>query len=83
MTQTNSHDAILDQGAVLIIPPMPGRKHQHAYDRESYKERHTIECFFNKLKSFRRIATRYARYDKLLANLMGFVSLGAIHILIR
>ncbi len=40
-----------------------------------YRERKAIERFFCKLKQFRRVATRY---DKLLANLMGFVKLAAI-----
>jgi transposase len=40
----------------------------HSYDTELYKERNRIERFFNKLKQFRRVATRY---DKLLANFMG------------
>jgi putative transposase len=39
------------------------------------RERNIIERFFNRLKQFRRIATRY---DKLLANFMGFVKLAAI-----
>jgi transposase len=53
------HDAILDQGATPVIPPMPGRNYQHNYDEELYKNRNSIERFFNKLKNFRRIATRY------------------------
>ena len=28
-----------------------------------YKDRHVIECFFQKLKWFRRIATRYDKLD--------------------
>ena len=39
-----------------------------------------IERFFNKLKQFRRVATRY---DKLLVNFMGFVKLAAIAIWFR
>lgn len=74
------HDAILDQGACPVIPPMGQRRWQHSYDVELYKERNSIERFFNKLKHFRRIATRY---DKLLDNFLGFVTLGAIHILLR
>ncbi|MGU3400904.1 transposase [Brucellaceae bacterium D45D] len=50
------------------------------YDAEIYKERNRIQRFFNKLKQFRRVATRY---DKLLANLMGFVKLAAIAIWIK
>lgn len=74
------HDTILDAGAEPVIPPRPNRRRPHAYDKHLYKERNLVERFFNKLKHFRRIATRY---DKLLANFMGFVTLGAIHILLR
>ena len=52
----------------------------HHYDKEIYKERNRIERFFNKLKHFRRVATRY---DKLLANFMGFVKIAAIAIQLR
>ena len=53
---------------------------QRPYDIELYKERNIIERFFNKLKQFRRVATRY---DKLLVNFMGFVKLAAIAIWLR
>lgn len=46
----------------IVIPPTPRRLEQREYDTHTYKERHLVECFFAKLKSFRRIATRY---DKL------------------
>jgi hypothetical protein len=39
-----------------------------------------LERFFNKLKQFRRLATRY---DKLLDNFMGFVKLAAIAIWLK
>lgn len=74
------HDAILDKQAIPVMPPMPGRRFKHGYDTDIYKERNRIERFFNKLKQFRRVATRY---DKLLANFMGFVMLAAIHIQLR
>ena len=73
-------DAILDANAEPVIPPRRHRKHQHAYDKALYKERNLIERFFNKLKQFRRIATRY---DKLLVNFMGFVKIAAIAIMLR
>jgi len=73
-------NAILDAGAEPVIPPRRHRKHQRAYDEALYKERNIIERFFNKLKQFRRIATRY---DKLLNNFMGFVKIAAIAILLR
>ena len=48
-----------------MIPPKRNRTFKRAYDVELYKERNIIERFFNKLKQFRRVATRY---DKLLDN---------------
>jgi putative transposase len=53
---------------------------QRACDTELYKERNRIERFFSMLKQFRRVATRY---DKLLANFMGFVKLAAIAIWLK
>jgi putative transposase len=73
-------DRIADNGAAVVIPPKRNRKVQRPYDVDLYKERNRIERFFNKLKQFRRIATRY---DKLLANFMGFVKLAAIAIWLR
>ena len=63
-----------------VIPPKRNRKLQRAYDADLYKERNIIERFFNKLKQFRRVATRY---DKLLVNFMGFVKLAAIAIWLK
>ncbi len=73
-------DAIAQTGAEAVIPPKRNRKLQRPYDAELYKERNLIERFFNKLKQFRRVATRY---DKLLANFMGFVKLAAIAIWLK
>ena len=72
--------AIAERGAQIVIPPKRNRKVQRAYDVELYKERNLIERFFNKLKQFRRVATRY---DKLLVNFMGFVKLAAIAIWLK
>ena len=49
------------QGASPVIPPTSRRKVQREYDRELYKQRNLIERAFNKLKSWRRIATRFDR----------------------
>lgn len=65
---------------MVVIPPKRNRKVQRDYDTHLYKERNRIERFFSKLKQFRRVATRY---DKLLANFMGFVKLAAIAIWLR
>jgi putative transposase len=71
---------IAETGAEIVIPPKRNRKVQRAYDIDLYKERNIIERFFNKLKQFRRVATRY---DKLLVNFMGFVKLAAIAIWLK
>lgn len=71
---------IAETGAQIVIPPKRNRKVKRAYDADLYKERNIIERFFNKLKQFRRVATRY---DKLLVNFMGFVKLAAIAIWLR
>ena len=68
------------KGTQVVIPPKRDRKIQRAYGTGLYKERNRIERFFNKLKQFRRVATRY---DKLLANFMGFVKLAAIAIWLK
>lgn len=68
------------KGTEAVIPPKRDRKIQRVYDAGIYKERNHIERFFNKLKQFRRVATRY---DKLLINFMGFVKLAAIAIWLK
>jgi transposase len=52
---------IHSQGAIVVIPPKSNRKNPQEYDREIYKRRNLIERAFNKLKHWRRIATRYDR----------------------
>jgi transposase len=54
-------EKIKELGASAVIPPKSNRKVQREYDRELYKRRNLIERSFNKLKRFRRIATRYDR----------------------
>ena len=74
------HQAIYDAGAEPVIPARSNRKAPRDHDKALYKERNLIERFFNKLKQFRRVATRY---DKLLTNYRGFVQLAAVAILLR
>jgi transposase len=73
-------DKIAESGGQPVIPPKRNRTFKRPYDAEFYKERNIIERFFNKLKQFRRVATRC---DKLLANFMGFVKLAAIAIWLK
>ena len=50
---------IRDQGAEVVIPPESNRREPWEYDREMYRQRNLIKRVFNKLKQWRRIATRY------------------------
>lgn len=55
----------------VVIPPKRNRKVQRYYDEHIYKERHLIECFFGKIKNFRRI---FSRFDKTAEVFMGFLN---------
>lgn len=44
-----------------VIPPRKNRKAPRDYDEELYRERHLIECFFGKIKHFRRIFSRFEK----------------------
>ena len=55
-----------------VIPPKRNRLEQRGYDRQAYKHRNLVERMFNRLKQFRRVATRY---DKLARNFLGMLSL--------
>jgi transposase len=48
-------------GAQAVIPSTRSRKVIIPHDRLAYRLRNRIERFFNKLKHFRHIATRYDR----------------------
>ena len=48
-------------GAEAVIPSVRSRKIIIPHDRLAYRLRNRIERFFNKLKHFRHIATRYDR----------------------
>jgi transposase len=67
-------DASHAMGAMAVIPPKSNRNILRDYDKELYKERNLIERMFNKLKNFRRVATRY---DKRAFTYLAFVYLAA------
>ena len=70
---------ISEHGASYVIPPQSNISQPWPVDWWLYKERHLVECFFQKLKWFRRVATRY---DKLDASFLAFVYLASIAILL-
>ena len=50
-------------GAKTVIPPRSMRKNPRFYDKDLYKHHNIIERMFNKMKQFRRVATRYDKLD--------------------
>jgi transposase len=71
---------IRNNGAEVVIPPKSNLKNPWECDFSHYKERHAVECFFNKLKNYRHIATRY---DKLISVFMAFAYLACIMIWLK
>ena len=69
-----------DLGATAQIKANPSRTRKPPIDWRLYKERHQVECFFNTLKRFRRIALRR---EKTITAFMGFVHLACAMIWIR
>lgn len=63
------------QQVEAVIPPRSNRKSPRDYDRHRYKARNLVERFFNPLKQFRRIATRY---EKPAAHFTAMVICGCI-----
>ena len=68
------------RGAIANIPNMIRRKRRFRWKKALYRQRNLIERFFNKLKQFRRIATRY---DKLGATFQAFLQLAVVRISLR
>lgn len=70
---------ITAKSAIAVIPTRSNRNIKREYDKEIYKNRNQIERFLNRLKQFRRIATRY---DKLCISFLSLVQLAATLIII-
>ena len=71
---------IAEMDAEAVIPSTRSRKVPISHDEVAYKDRNRIERCFNKLKHFRRFATRY---DRLAAHYLAFVQLAASMIWMR
>ena len=73
-------EMINGQGAWANIPPKSNRKDPICFSPYLYKARNLVERFFNKIKHFPHIATRY---DKLAANYMAMIKLASIRVWLR
>jgi transposase len=68
-------EEIAKADAEAVIPAKSNRRNPAQHDRAKYKWRNLIERLFNKLKNWRRVATRY---DKTRESYLGFVALASI-----
>jgi len=73
-------DSLEQREITPVIPPKANRKIKRDCDFALYCERNLIERFFNKIKHFRAIATRY---DKLARNFLAAVQLVSAIILLN
>jgi transposase len=71
---------VADMGAEAVIPSDRTRKIIIPHDEVAYKHRNRIERCFNRMKHFRRFATRYARRT---IHFEGFINLAAAMIWLR
>ncbi len=67
-------EELQERGTNAVIPNRSCRKQPFSFNKRLYKLRWLIEKAFNRLKDFRRIATRY---DRLARNYLASVCLAA------
>ncbi len=58
-----------------VIPNKSNQRRQPPFDRAAYRRRNPVERLINRLKRFRRIATRY---EKRAANYLAMVHIGML-----
>jgi transposase len=68
------------QEVIPVIPPRQNHKQAILYNTEQYQLREKVERFFNKLKHFRRVATRY---EKLRQTFLAFIHIVALWVMIK
>ena len=73
-------DRLAARGAWPNIRPMPNRINLPVFSPWVYRQRNAVERFFNKLKHFRAVATRYDKRDD---NYLASVQLASIRIWLR
>jgi transposase len=73
-------DSLAERGAWANVKPMPNRVNIPAFSPFLYRYRNLVERFFNKIKHFRAVATRFEKHD---ANYLAIVKLAAARIWMR
>lgn len=69
-----------DRGVEPVVPPKSNFRYQWAYNKNIYVYRNEIERHFNRLKNYRRIATRYDKLDFMYGS---FLMLGMIALILK
>ena len=67
-------DFIAQNEAEAVIPAKKNRLVHRDIDWHTYKERHLVECFMNKIKHYRRIFSRYEKYASRFMSFLSFAS---------
>lgn len=65
------------RGICFTIPRKDNEKHRGKFDKSIYRTRNVVERCFNRLKQFRRIATRY---EKKAENYLAMLTLASIQL---
>jgi transposase len=73
-------EVIEDQECRACIPPASRRVQDITYSKRLYKQRNLIERFFNKLKQFRHICTRFDRHA---LNYLAMAKLASVRLWLR
>jgi transposase len=71
---------LAERGAWANVKSMPNRINIPAFSPFLYRRRNLVERFFNKIKHFRAVATRFDKHD---ANYLASVKLAAAKIWMR
>jgi len=73
-------EACINKNIEPVVPPKSNMKEPWDYNHIIYLYRNEIERLFNRLKNYRRVATRY---DKLAVVYGGFVTLAMIALVLK
>lgn len=71
---------IEQQNCISVIPSRSNRKKLFLHDKHIYKERNFVECFFSRIKHYRRILYRF---DKILRNYQAFLDFAGALVWLR
>jgi transposase len=68
-------NTLQNSGVISVIPGKKNRSKFIEYDKEIYKERNKVERFFNRIKQYRRISSRFDKTSSMYKGSLTFVSI--------